>query len=148
MVCETPYDAETFHQHEGKPYCADHFKDLFAVQCSKCTKGIVGHIIEALGQNFHPECFVCEVGMHPIGEDTFFFMHEGKILCRPHYDELVLHPCSVCHQRIKGQYVKALGETFHTTCWHVRLKEMMAQSEIGRAVQQECRDRSRMPSSA
>eukprot|EP00456_Euglypha_rotunda_P028520 TRINITY_DN2255_c0_g1_i2.p1 TRINITY_DN2255_c0_g1~~TRINITY_DN2255_c0_g1_i2.p1 ORF type:complete len:140 (-),score=7.51 TRINITY_DN2255_c0_g1_i2:10-366(-) len=118
----------------------------------------MGHIIEALGQEFHLECFVCEVGNHPVGQDTYFFMHEGKIMCRPHYDELVLYTCGECRGRIKGQYVKALEETFHPRCWDKRLEAMGGKDDdsesdtdseqIGRAVQQECRDRSRMPSSA
>jgi len=124
MVCAIPYDKETFHQNQGKPYCETHYQELFAVKCSRCGRGILGHIIEALGKEFHLECFVCEVGSHPIGEGTYFFMHEGKIMCRPHYDELVLHPCAECNLKIKGQYVKAEGETFHQQCWDRKQAEL------------------------
>eukprot|EP00456_Euglypha_rotunda_P064446 TRINITY_DN5487_c1_g1_i1.p1 TRINITY_DN5487_c1_g1~~TRINITY_DN5487_c1_g1_i1.p1 ORF type:complete len:121 (-),score=6.17 TRINITY_DN5487_c1_g1_i1:11-373(-) len=120
-----------------------------------------------MDNQYHPQCFVCAVG-HPIGfgsEFSSFYYHDSQILCAEHFESLILPTCSACDCIIRGTHYKTDDdEEYHVECWENRLK-LKAKSgvtkglpqgklaetgtrEIGRAVQQECRDRSRMPSSA
>jgi len=74
-------------------------------------------VFEALDQKFHLDCFVCTVGEHKIGEGVNFHLHNEKIYCPVHFEELFLQKCAGCGGTIKGQYVKVLDSHYHPNCW-------------------------------
>jgi len=115
--CGQPFEGNQFHKHNDKPYCDKHFNELFAEVCAKCGQKIDGQVFEALDQKFHLECFVCSVGEHKIGEGVNFHLHNDKVYCPEHFEELFLQKCAGCGQTIKGQYVKVLDSHFHPQCW-------------------------------
>jgi len=115
--CGQPFEGNQFHKHNDKPYCDKHFNELFAEMCAKCGGKIDGQVFEALDQKFHLECFVCSVGDHKIGEGVNFHLHNDKVYCPEHFEELFLQKCGGCGLTIKGQYVKVLDNHFHPTCW-------------------------------
>jgi len=115
--CGQPFEGNQFHKHNDKPYCDKHYNELFAENCAKCGLKIEGQVFEALEQKFHLECFVCSVGEHKIGEGVNFHLHNDKVYCPEHFEELFLQKCAGCNQTIKGQYVKVLDSHFHPQCW-------------------------------
>jgi len=115
--CGQPFEGNQFHKHNDKPYCERHFNELFAEVCAKCGQKIEGQVFEALDQKFHLDCFVCTVGEHKIGEGVNFHLHNEKIYCPIHFEELFLQKCAGCNQIIKGQYVKVLDSHYHPGCW-------------------------------
>ena len=60
---------------------------------------------------------MCEEGPHPIGEGVNFHVHEHKVYCPEHFDELFLHRCSGCNLGIKGRYLQVLEDYYHPGCW-------------------------------
>jgi len=115
--CGKPFEGNQFHKHNDKPYCEQHFNELFAEVCAKCGEKIEGQVFEALEQKFHLDCFVCTVGDHKIGEGVNFHLHNDKVYCPEHFEELFLQKCAGCGDIIKGQYVKVLDAHYHPGCW-------------------------------
>jgi len=115
--CSSPFTGNQFRKHGNKPYCEEHFRQLFAENCAKCGKVIEGQVFEALEKKFHLECFVCEQGEHAIGEGVNFHVHDGKVYCPDHFEELFMQKCSGCHKIIKGQYLKVIDNHYHPECW-------------------------------
>jgi len=114
--CDQPFVGNQFRKHDNKPYCEEHYKELFASTCAKCSKAITGQVFEALDKKFHLDCFVCEKGEHPIGEGNFHF-HEKKVYCPEHFGELFLQKCAGCDKVIAGQYLKIMDQHYHPDCW-------------------------------
>jgi hypothetical protein len=115
-TCSCALDGAYF-KHDDMPYCQEHYQELFGAKCAKCDKVITGQIFEALGKQYHLECFTCVEGDHRIEEGMSFLEHEGKIYCAEHYAEAVLPKCDVCKKPIKSQYLKISGKTLHPECW-------------------------------
>eukprot|EP00808_Paulinella_micropora_P008647 g53428.t1 len=115
--CGKPFEGNQFHKHDNQPFCEEHFNAKFAENCDKCGKRIDGQVFEALDKKYHLECFVCSEGDHQIGEGVNFHVHEGRVFCPQHFEELFLQRCGECNQIIKGQYVKVLEKHFHPQCW-------------------------------
>jgi len=116
-VCSKPFEGSQFRKHDDKPYCDEHYAELFKVECATCGKNIVGQVFEALGKKYHLDCFVCAEGNHQIGHNGSFNVHEGKIYCPQHFEEAVLNRCAGCKQLIKGPFIKILNTHFHPDCW-------------------------------
>lgn len=115
--CASPFTGNQFRKHGNKPYCEEHFRQLFAENCAKCGKVIEGQVFEALEKKFHLDCFVCEQGEHTIGEGINFHVHNGKVYCPDHFEELFMQKCSGCNKIIKGQYLKVIDNHYHPECW-------------------------------
>lgn len=115
--CNKPFEGQQFHKHNNMPYCAKHYNEKFAEICDKCGETIMEQVFEALEKKFHLKCFTCTVGDHQIGEGVNFHVHENKVYCPQHFEELFLQRCSGCKKMINGQYVKVLDKFYHPQCW-------------------------------
>jgi len=115
--CSNPFPGNQFRKHGTKPYCDSCFGKLYSEKCAKCQKQIDGAVFEAMDQKFHLECFTCTVGNHAIGEASTFHVHENKVYCPPHFEELFLQKCKDCNKVITGQFIKILDDHFHPECW-------------------------------
>jgi len=87
--CFQPFEDGLFYTFEGTKYCEHCFQVLFAPCCGKCEEFIVGRVIKAMNNNWHPECFTCEICNTPLA-DVGFVKNAGRALCRP------------CHNREKA----------------------------------------------
>jgi len=115
--CGNPFPGNQFRKHGTKPYCDACFGRLYSEKCAKCQKQIDGAVFEAMDQKFHLECFTCSIGNHAIGEASTFHVHESKVYCPPHFEELFLQKCKDCGKVITGQFIKILDDHFHPECW-------------------------------
>ena len=63
MHSKVPIGSSTFHMEDGKPYCPKDYRTLFSTKCASCAFPIEAndHFLEAIGQNWHVECFNCAV---------------------------------------------------------------------------------------
>ncbi|XP_075895702.1 leupaxin [Nelusetta ayraudi] len=80
--------------------------------CAFCNKNIVGKLITALGQVWHPEHFVCAA----CGEELSncrFFEREGRPYCEKDYNQLFCPPCAYCKGPILQNILTALDQTWH-----------------------------------
>uniref|UniRef100_A0A8C7ISJ5 Leupaxin n=1 Tax=Oncorhynchus kisutch TaxID=8019 RepID=A0A8C7ISJ5_ONCKI len=80
--------------------------------CASCGKVIVGKMITALGQVWHPEHFVCVVCTAELGT-IGFFEREGKTYCEKDYQHLFSPRCSYCKGPILKNILTAMDCTWH-----------------------------------
>jgi len=80
--------------------------------CALCGDAIVGEVIIALGQMWHPQHFNCCHCGDEIGHKNFF-ERSGKAYCENDYHDLFSPRCSYCNGPIKERCVTAMGKHFH-----------------------------------
>ncbi|XP_026329285.1 paxillin isoform X4 [Hyposmocoma kahamanoa] len=81
--------------------------------CNACEKPIVGQVITALGQTWHPEHFTCAHCNQELGTRNFF-ERDGRPYCEPDYHNLFSPRCAYCNGPILDKCVTALEKTWHT----------------------------------
>ncbi|XP_012505401.1 PREDICTED: LIM and senescent cell antigen-like-containing domain protein 2 isoform X3 [Propithecus coquereli] len=59
--CFRPFPEGLFYEFEGRKYCEHDFQMLFAPCCGSCGEFIIGRVIKAMNNNWHPGCFRCEL---------------------------------------------------------------------------------------
>jgi paxillin len=57
--CRQPFEKGSFYEHNGLPYCELHYHVKMGLVCAKCMQPVRGRCVNAMGQKFHPEHFVC-----------------------------------------------------------------------------------------
>lgn len=80
--------------------------------CASCNKCIVGKMITALGEVWHPEHFVC-VACKTELSTTGFFEREGRPYCGKDYHQLFSPRCAYCKGPIMTNILTALDQTWH-----------------------------------
>ncbi|KAG7513401.1 hypothetical protein JOB18_006909 [Solea senegalensis] len=80
--------------------------------CASCNKCIVGKMITALGEVWHPEHFVCVVCKTEL-ITTGFFERDGQPYCDKDYQHLFSPRCSYCKGPILQNILTALDQTWH-----------------------------------
>ncbi|XP_070817391.1 leupaxin [Chaetodon trifascialis] len=80
--------------------------------CAACNKCIVGKMITALGEVWHPEHFVCVVCKMELST-TGFFEREGRPYCDKDYQQHFSPRCAYCKGPIVQNILTALDQTWH-----------------------------------
>jgi len=67
------------------------FSRSFGTVCSKCSKGIsASHWVrKARDHVYHLACFRCDACDRQLNTGEEFALHEGRVLCKPHYLDIV-----------------------------------------------------------
>ncbi|XP_013392482.1 PDZ and LIM domain protein 5 isoform X2 [Lingula anatina] len=124
FVCSNP-DCRTklmdtgFIEVNGKLYCENDYAKYFAPSCNKCNKPVVGDCINALNQQFHPECFLCAHCKGSIG-GSVFHIENGMVYCERDWQALFQTKCISCEFPIEpgDRWVEALGSNWHAECFN------------------------------
>eukprot|EP00456_Euglypha_rotunda_P082906 TRINITY_DN8183_c0_g1_i18.p1 TRINITY_DN8183_c0_g1~~TRINITY_DN8183_c0_g1_i18.p1 ORF type:complete len:231 (-),score=7.60 TRINITY_DN8183_c0_g1_i18:12-704(-) len=141
--------------------------DVSIGRCAECKLTVpINHLVYQDNQ-YHAECYFCyncKKKFADSSSDTSLTIKEGKLFCNEKCASS--RTCPTCAKVIIGPVWEAMDKKWHVDCFSCgdcgkKLGGMMylerderpdvplcTKCEIGRAVQQECRDRSRMPSSA
>jgi len=89
--------------------------------CSHCKKPITVLSFKTVeSKSYHTECLTCDVcGISVV---DFFQEKAGKILCEPHYQEImeIENPkkiCCKCSSKIEGKYLEGGGRFYHPDCY-------------------------------
>eukprot|EP01125_Pyxidicula_operculata_P008357 TRINITY_DN280_c0_g5_i2.p1 TRINITY_DN280_c0_g5~~TRINITY_DN280_c0_g5_i2.p1 ORF type:complete len:683 (+),score=227.75 TRINITY_DN280_c0_g5_i2:121-2049(+) len=86
--CQLQFADGSFFEHDGRPYCEDCFHAIFSSSCRACNQPIRGTIINALGSQWHPEHFNCQV-CHRSFPNGQFFEFSGLPFCEIHYKQKI-----------------------------------------------------------
>jgi hypothetical protein len=116
--CSQPFPGGKFVEHEGKPYCEEHYAELFAARCYNCEQPIKDNIIRALGRTYHPNHFTCQgCGINLAGKA---FKEAGGdpycAECKKNIQIVVdptIHMCARCKKPIIGEYILLFGQRMH-----------------------------------
>ncbi|XP_040012980.1 PDZ and LIM domain protein 5b isoform X2 [Xiphias gladius] len=84
--------------------------------CSKCNNVIRGPFLVAMGMSWHPEEFNC-AHCHSSLADRGFVEEKGQVYCERCYEQFFAPTCSCCHQKILGEVMNALKQTWHVSCF-------------------------------
>lgn len=111
-ACLQPFGNGTFFERDGKPYCEKDFYGTYAPRCNACGQGITSDCVNALGLQFHPNCFVCAYCHKAFGSEPFH-EHQGKPYCETHYNQVAGSICAGCNKPLQGRVIAALGKKWH-----------------------------------
>ncbi|XP_053195362.1 PDZ and LIM domain protein 5b [Scomber japonicus] len=84
--------------------------------CNKCNNVIRGPFLVAMGMAWHPEEFNCS-HCHSSLTDRGFVEERGQVYCVHCYEEFFAPTCARCHQKILGEIMNALKQTWHVNCF-------------------------------
>ncbi|KAM7392876.1 hypothetical protein PAMA_007810 [Pampus argenteus] len=84
--------------------------------CNKCNNVIRGPFLVAMGMSWHPEEFNC-AHCHSSLTDRGFVEERGQVYCVRCYEEFFAPTCARCHQKILGEIMNALKQTWHVNCF-------------------------------
>uniref|UniRef100_UPI00358EFBAB LIM and senescent cell antigen-like-containing domain protein 1 isoform X2 n=1 Tax=Myxine glutinosa TaxID=7769 RepID=UPI00358EFBAB len=115
--CFQPFPDGLFYEFEDRKYCEHDFHILFAPCCGHCGEFIVGRVIKAMNNSWHPDCFrcdICSVALADIG----FVKNADRHLCRPcHTAEratgLGHSLCHKCHLIIEEEPLMFRSDPYH-----------------------------------
>ncbi|XP_073711005.1 LIM and senescent cell antigen-like-containing domain protein 2 isoform X2 [Misgurnus anguillicaudatus] len=123
--CFQQLEEGLFYEFEGRKYCEHDFQILFAPCCQQCGEFIIGRVIKALNNSWHPDCFCCDI-CHTVLADVGFVKNagskelsadarelKGELYCLPCHDKLGVPICGACRRPIEGRVVNAMGKQWH-----------------------------------
>ncbi|XP_043559657.1 PDZ and LIM domain protein 7 isoform X2 [Chiloscyllium plagiosum] len=85
--------------------------------CAHCNKVIKGRYLVALGRSWHPEEFTCNQCKMTLTEGGFF-EEKGSVFCGKCYENKHAPNCAKCKQKIVGEIMHALKQTWHVKCFN------------------------------
>lgn len=84
--------------------------------CNKCNNVIRGPFLVAMGMSWHPEEFNC-AHCHSSLAEHGFVEERGQVYCERCYEQFFAPTCGRCQQKILGEVMNALKQTWHVSCF-------------------------------
>ncbi|XP_058473283.1 PDZ and LIM domain protein 5b isoform X3 [Solea solea] len=84
--------------------------------CNKCNNVIRGPFLVAMGMSWHPEEFNC-AHCHSSLVEHGFVEERGQVYCGSCYEQFFAPTCSRCNQKILGEVMNALKQSWHVYCF-------------------------------
>lgn len=81
--CGVPFNATSFYEYQGMPYCEMHYHSKRGSLCNSCSQPINGRCITALNKKYHPEHFNCSFCQQTLNKGTFKTCPNEKPYCHP-----------------------------------------------------------------
>ncbi|XP_029981296.1 LIM and senescent cell antigen-like-containing domain protein 2 isoform X1 [Sphaeramia orbicularis] len=115
--CFQQFPEGLFYEFEGRKYCEHDFQMLFAPCCHQCGEFIIGRVIKAMNNSWHPDCFCCDI-CQAVLADVGFVKNAGRHLCRPCHNRekargLGKYICQKCHAIIEEQPLLFKNDPYH-----------------------------------
>jgi len=118
FTCSELLTENTYLEHDGSPYCLNHYHQQFSPKCEVCNLPITTECVRAGGtKTFHDDCFKCSHCAIRI-KTVSYVQKDDKFYCEKDYYELYGEKCALCSKPIIGQSVKALAKTWHPEHFH------------------------------
>lgn len=84
--------------------------------CAFCNKPIHGDVMQALGNTYHPEHFVCNSCQEPLGTKSFY-ESDGQPTCDRCYKNMFCPRCAFCNEAIPDRCITAMERKWHVKCF-------------------------------
>ncbi|XP_077330868.1 filamin-binding LIM protein 1 [Lithobates pipiens] len=120
--CHRLLAGQLYYQKDGRPICEHCYKDTLE-KCATCQTLIMQHIVRAMGNSYHPECFRCVVCHRTIADESFAVDEYNDVHCAQDYYRKYAPICNVCEEPIiprDGQdsyKIECIGRNFHENCY-------------------------------
>jgi len=82
--------------------------------CFKCNQELGNKLMNAMGHNWHPECFVCFACQKPF-KNSQYTVFEAEAFCDESCVEASV--CDQCQKLIKSEFVTANEKRYHLGCF-------------------------------
>lgn len=117
-TCRKPLIDMGFVEEQGSLYCENCYEQYFAPICGKCDKRVKGDCLNAVGKQFHPECFCCAYCGKVFGSGAFY-LEDGLPYCEADWNDLFTTKCVGCGFPIEAgdRWVEALNNNYHSQCF-------------------------------
>jgi len=116
-------------------------------RCAHCHQSITidEQIVNADGQIWHTQCFVCAQCFQPF-RNGIYFEHENRKYCEEDFQMLFAPRCAECKRPVVGRVIRALQKCFHPDCFRcascqITLLDTGFSKNNGRALCRECHAR-------
>ncbi|NP_001072272.1 filamin-binding LIM protein 1 [Xenopus tropicalis] len=113
---------QLYYQMDGQPLCEHCYKGTLD-KCAKCQALITQHIVRAMGNGYHPECFTCVVCHRRIADESFAVDEYNDVYCADDYYRKFAPICSSCSDPIipkeghDSYKIECLGHNYHESCY-------------------------------
>jgi len=94
------------HTPDGRPL------QFTGPPCALCNETIIGPVVNALEQTWHPEHFLCAQCGKPFRGGNFV-EQDGKAYCDDDFNELYGPKCATCLKPITDKCINAIGKVYH-----------------------------------
>uniref|UniRef100_A0A8C5QIN5 Filamin binding LIM protein 1 n=1 Tax=Leptobrachium leishanense TaxID=445787 RepID=A0A8C5QIN5_9ANUR len=128
--CHRLLAGQQYYQKDGQPICDHCYKETLE-KCAKCQTLITHHIVRAMGNGYHPECFTCVICNRMIADESFAVDEYNDVHCAEDYYRKYAPICSVCDEPIipreddEDSYkIECLGRNFHENCYRCEVRMM------------------------
>jgi len=111
-TCGKGIGTGSFYEREGQPQCDKCYQAVFCKRCANCKLPITSQLVTALGQPWHPKCFVCAVCKSSFAGGSFY-EREGRPYCNNCFNIALNALCRRCNNPVYDNVVNALGTTWH-----------------------------------
>ncbi|KAG9510098.1 LIM domain-containing protein unc-97 [Fragariocoptes setiger] len=150
--CFQPFKDNEYFEFEGRKYCHDDFKRLYAPCCSKCGTFIIGRVIRAMHRSWHPDCFECQICGQRL-TDFGFISNAGRALCYGCDANEYLTPSLKCHKCRQSfddesplRYQGECYHPYHFNCFSCGSELSYDSREVnGKLLCIRCHDKSGLP---
>ncbi|XP_074074463.1 filamin-binding LIM protein 1 isoform X2 [Macrotis lagotis] len=121
-TCHRQLAGQRFYQKDGRPLCESCYHDTLE-KCGRCQTVVLEHVIRALGQTFHPDCFTCVVCSRCIADESFALDEQNEVYCLDDFYSKFAPMCSICENPIipkdgKDAFkIECMGRNFHENCY-------------------------------
>ncbi|KAL1138483.1 hypothetical protein AAG570_008546 [Ranatra chinensis] len=144
--CRRPLQDLGFVEESEGLYCEYCFEQYLAPTCSKCNNKIKGDCLNAIGKQFHPECFSCAYCGKLFGNNPFF-LEDSLPYCENDWNELFTTKCFSCGFPIEAgdRWVEALNNNYHSQCFNCTMckKNLEGQSFFAKGGRPFCKNHAR-----
>ncbi|XP_046456524.1 PDZ and LIM domain protein Zasp-like isoform X7 [Daphnia pulex] len=135
-----------FVEEKKQLYCEGCFETHLAPNCSRCSKRVKGDCLNAIGKQFHPECFSCTYCGSLFG-NSHFYLEDGLPYCEADWNELFTTKCYACGYPIEAgdRWVEAMNNNYHSQCFNCSVckKNLEGQSFLGKSGRPMCKSHAR-----
>lgn len=120
--CGSVLHGKFFKTDDGNHLCEADFMAT-REKCFRCGRALMESSLNALGNSYHPDCFVCSLCPKKLDGEVFFFSQETKQpLCREDYERYEAKTCGGCSGKIvEEKFISTSnGKYFHQDCYSTK----------------------------
>jgi len=119
IKCGCVLHGKFFKNDDGDHTCESCFMDS-RDKCFRCGRALMESSLHALGNSYHPDCFMCSLCPKKLHGEVFFFSEETKQpLCKEDYERYEAKTCDDCTEKIvEEKFISTSnGKYFHQDCY-------------------------------
>jgi len=119
ITCGCVLHGKFFKTDDGNHLCEGDFMAT-REKCFRCGRAIMELSLKALGNIYHPDCFLCSLCPKKLDGEVFYFSNETKQpLCKEDYERYEAKTCGSCSGKIvEEKFISTSDDKyFHQDCY-------------------------------